>query len=128
MHFQHGWQPIEELLCELRSRFGHLALFFYNQYTPEIICILWRPTAFDHKPFSAKTSVNKRPLTLSQWRKDSLIISNFEEIMQEIEYLSRDIIVGIKVQNDNFMQPRDCVKKQKVDSSSGSEEASSEED
>ena len=124
----HGWRPVDELVSELKNRFGHLALFFYNQYTPEVICILWRPSAFKTESFAVKTSEHKRPLTINGWSKDSLVVTNYEEVLSEIRHACKDIVTGIKVQDETFVQTlaqRESSKKVKASPVSESDEGSS---
>ena len=124
----HGWNPITEIVAELRARFGHLALFFYNEYTPEVICILWRPSAFKAESFSAKNSEYKRPLVSDGWAKDSLVTTNYEEVLSDIKHACKDIITGIKVQDESYVQPaveRSENKRMKASTVSESDEESS---
>ena len=83
---------------------------------PEVICILWRPDAFKPAPFVVRYSEFKRPIDVVGWSNNALVVTNYEEVMAEIKYICRDIVVDIKVQNDKFLQLRmkNARKKQKT--------------
>ena len=67
--------------------------------------MLWRPDAFTPQPFSAVASECKRPVT-AQWKEDSLVIANADELMEEIGYLSRNVVSTFKV--FDAKQPNDA--------------------
>jgi len=100
----HGWQPIESLLRTLRERFGTFAVFFCNELSPEVIAVLWRPGVFEAQRFTTVDSEYKRPVE-DQWKEDSLVVTNQDDIIREIRHLARDIVVDIKVLDDKSIKP-----------------------
>jgi len=92
----HSWNPVECVLKKLRSKFGHLAVFFYNEYAPDIIAILWRPKSLQSHPFSVLHSEYKRPVE-DNWKDDSLASMNTEDILRELHFHVRDIVIDVKV-------------------------------
>ena len=105
-HFlQHEWQPVNALVKALRSKYSDYAVFFYNQFSPEVIAMIWRPDAFKPQPFSAVASEFKRPVA-GQWKEDSLVIANADDLMEEIGYLSRNVVSTFKV--FDAKQPNDA--------------------
>ena len=61
--------------------------------------MIWRPAAFVPKAFSAMMSEYQSPV-LKDWKDDSLVISNTDELISEIGYAGRDILSDIKVLDD----------------------------
>lgn len=57
----HEWQPVKSLVHSLRSKYSKYAVFFYNEFAPDVIAMIWRPDAFKPQPFSAIVSEFKRP-------------------------------------------------------------------
>lgn len=53
-----GFDPIADLVSELRRRFGHLAVFFSPGAAGAsgMIGLVWRPSAFVPKPFNVNRS------------------------------------------------------------------------
>jgi len=119
---------VKSLVSKLRSRYNDYALFFYNELTPDVIAMLWRPAAFVPQLFSAMVSEFKRP-AMELWKNDSLVITNTDDLMSEIEYASKDIISDVKVLDDKKPDdvPTKGLKKSKVQDQeqSGSEYGSS---
>lgn len=96
MFLQHEWDPVRSLVHALRSKYNQYAVFFYNEFAPDIIAIVWRPDAFKPHPFSAGDSNFKRPVA-EFWKDDSFVITNTEDLMAEIRYLARNIVSNLKV-------------------------------
>ena len=93
---QHEWQPVKSLVTALRSRYSEYAVFFYNEFAPDVIAMIWRPDAFKPQPFSAVVSEFKRPVS-EFWKGDSLVITNTDDLMAEILYFARNIVSTFKV-------------------------------
>ena len=96
---QHEWQPVKSLVLTLRSKYSDYAVFFYNEFCPDIIAMIWRPSAFIPHSFSAISSAFKRPVT-EFWKDDSLVITNTDDLMSEIGYSSMHIVTDMKVLDD----------------------------
>ena len=73
---------------------------FYNEFTPEVLAVLWRPSAFEPKPFTAVDSEYVRPVEDTSWKSDSLIVENMNDFLREIREATRDIVVDVKLFND----------------------------
>ena len=58
--------------------------------------MLWRPSAFLSKPFNAINSELKHPIE-NEWNRDSLVITNADDIFREISYLVKDLVVDTRV-------------------------------
>ena len=97
--FQHEWNPVKSLISKLRSKYGEYAVFFYNEFSPDIIAMIWRPAAFVPNAFSAMMSEFQSPV-LKCWKDDSLVIANTDDLMTEISYAGRDMLSDIKVLDD----------------------------
>ena len=94
--FQHEWDPIKSLVSELRSKFSEYAVFFYNEFSPDIIALIWRPSAFVPKSFSVMMSEFQSPV-LKLWKDDSLVVTNSDDLINEIAHIGRHLLSDIKV-------------------------------
>lgn len=92
----HVWHPVKSLVNLLRQKFKHYAVFFYNELTPEIIAVVWRPQAFQADAFSAMLSASKRP-SIDNWKDDSLVVTNTDDIIFEIGCVCKNIVVDMKI-------------------------------
>ena len=81
-------------------------MFFYNEYSPDIIAMLWRPSAFVPENFSAVASEFKHPV-LSPWKEDTFVIPNMDDLLHEICYISKDIITHAKILDDKQTKSRE---------------------
>jgi hypothetical protein len=94
---QHDWRPLEDAVNTLRLNLGRYALFFYNEFAPEVIAVLWRPSTFQPKPFSAVNSEYVRPVEIDDWKSDSLAVENIKDFLRELQHDTRDIVVDVKL-------------------------------
>lgn len=108
------WNPVKQLVAALRNKYHRYAVFFYNEYCPDIIAMLWRPTAFVPESFSAMVSEFKHPV-ISSWKEDTLVTANAEDLIYELCYMSKDIVTNIKILDDKKQKDADepAVKRQK---------------
>jgi hypothetical protein len=88
---------VDQLVKTLREKFGDLAVFFHNDLSPDVIGMVWRPQAFRGQAFSALFSEYTRPIDRVCWKSDSLAVTNMEDILNEIQHLSQDVVADIKV-------------------------------
>lgn len=95
----YSWHPIDDLITALREKYGQYALFFYNEFCPELIGMLWRPTTFIRQPFSAMHAEFMAPVEL-QWSEDSLVITNPNDVLRAIKCHLNDVTVDAKVLDD----------------------------
>ena len=124
----HEWQPVNHLVDTLRLKFGDKAVFFYNELTPEIIAVLWRPDAFKAQPLSALHSEYRRPIQDS-WQNDSLVLTNADDIMEEMKHVSQVIVMEVKVLDDRSIKTQNAGsgRKRKLSEGENSNDSSDEE-
>eukprot|EP00554_Chaetoceros_debilis_P006566 CAMPEP_0194073910 /NCGR_PEP_ID=MMETSP0149-20130528/1122_1 /TAXON_ID=122233 /ORGANISM="Chaetoceros debilis, Strain MM31A-1" /LENGTH=1393 /DNA_ID=CAMNT_0038753963 /DNA_START=143 /DNA_END=4324 /DNA_ORIENTATION=+ len=95
----YGWAPITTIVQKLRSQFGRYAVFFYNEFCPDVIAILWRPTILQRQPFSAMHSAFCAPIE-SDWVGNGLVTTNTNDILRSIRCVLQDVVVDTKVLDD----------------------------
>lgn len=95
----YAWHPIDDAVSSLRSKYGKYAIFFYNQFCPEIIAMLWRPTAFTRQAFSAMHAEFMTPMEYN-WAADSLVTTNANDVLRAVKCILQNVIVDIKVLDD----------------------------
>jgi len=108
----YDWNPIRDTVDKLHRKFGNRALFFYNEFAPQVIAVLWRPTAFKPNVFSAMNSEFTRPIGDSDWKKDTMGVTNICDIMRELKQITQDVVVDMKIL-DKPCQPTQSVFKSK---------------
>jgi U3 small nucleolar RNA-associated protein 22 len=99
----YAWHPIDDVVSSLRSKYGKYAVFFYNQFCPEIIAMLWRPTAFNRQPFSAMHAEFMTPMEFN-WATDSLVTTNANDVLRAVKCILHNVIVDIKILDDRSIQ------------------------
>lgn len=102
------WQPATHLVQSLRSKFGDKAVFFFNELSPDIIAVLWRPDTFRSGPLSTLHSEYKRPIE-KIWHSDTLVVNNQCDILAELESMCRPVVVNMKVLDDQSMKCDDAM-------------------
>jgi U3 small nucleolar RNA-associated protein 22 len=125
------WKPVTELVQRLRDQMGDLALFFYNQYCPDVIAVLWRPQ--EPRSFSARHSQFARPALNDGWKNDTLMIHNIHDIVRQLRGYSGGMLIDIKVFDswgqieDELVDGKSSKRKARElhNSSSGSEDSDS---
>jgi len=90
------WNPVDSIMRNLSSRLHRFALFFYNEFCPNVISVVWRPL-FEPRGFSAMVSENVRPITADEWKPDTLVTINVRDLMREIGQYTAEIVVDVKV-------------------------------
>lgn len=97
---------------KLRSQFGRYAVFFYNEFCPDIIAILWRPTILQRQPYSAMHSEFCAPIE-SDWVENGLVTTNTNDILRSIRCVLQDVVVDTKVLDDKtiFFEQDEITKK-----------------
>lgn len=101
------WQPVQSLVTSLREKFGNYALFFYNELSPEVIGVVWRPQTVRPISFSAMTSEYARPLDDDEksWKNDSLVIRNVTDLLREMSEYYRYVITTAKIIDESCLAP-----------------------
>jgi hypothetical protein len=118
------WQPIQSVISSLREKFGAYALFFYNELSPEVIGLVWRPQTVGTMSFSAMTAEYARPLDDDEnsWKNDSLVIRNATDLLREMSEYYQYVITTVKIIDESCLAPSS--KRQKLSISDGDESSS----
>jgi U3 small nucleolar RNA-associated protein 22 len=95
----YAWHPVDDVVSSLRSKYGKYAVFFYNQFCPEIIAMLWRPTAFNRQAFSAMHAEFMTPIEFN-WATDSLVTTNANDLLRAVKCILHDVVVDVKILDD----------------------------
>ena len=101
------WRPVQSVVASLRENFGAYALFFYNELSPEVIGIVWRPETVATMSFSAMTAEYARPLDDDEksWKNDSLVIRNATDLLREMSEYYQYVITTVKVIDEAYLGP-----------------------
>ena len=92
----YSFKPVDEAIEKLRSKFGKYAVFFYNEFCPDMIAMLWRPSAFQRQPFSAMHAEFHTPVEYD-WEENGLVTTNSKDVLRAIKCFLIDIIIDTKV-------------------------------
>jgi hypothetical protein len=111
------WHPVHSVVRALRHHFGSRALFFFNELSPEVIGLVWRPQTFSHAPFSVMTSDYARPTEKSGWKSDSLVMRNATDFLREMSQYFHDIVTTVKIFDESCMSHRS--KRRKISENTG---------
>jgi len=91
-----SWTPLTSVVRELRNRFASSAVFFFNDLSPEVIGVLWRPRIFDPKPFSIMASEGTMP-SESGWKSDSFLTRNARDILRDMSQYYQHVVTNVKI-------------------------------
>jgi len=99
------WRPVDAVISSLRNKFGEYALFFYNELSPEVIGLVWRPQTVATTSFSAMTAEYAMPLDHDErsWKNDSLVIRNATDLLREMSEYSDFIINTVKIIDESCL-------------------------
>lgn len=98
-----GFDPIGDLVSELRRRFGHLAVFFSpgSAGASGIIGLVWRPTAFVPRPNNVNRSQHMMVVGGEGARGGgegaTMSVLNVLEVLSEMKVLGGDMIEAVHV-------------------------------
>lgn len=104
-----GFDPIGDLVSELRRRFGHLAVFFSPGAAGSsgIIGLVWRPSAFVPRPYNVNRSRHMMVVGDDEGegegqgqgagRGGALMSTNVLEVLAEMKTLGGDMFEGVHV-------------------------------
>jgi len=122
------WQPVQSVISSLREKFGAYALFFYNELSPEVIGLVWRPQTVATMSFSAMTSEYARPLDNDEksWKNDSLVIRNATDLLREMSEYYQYVITTVKIVDESCIVPSSKRRKLSIsnDDKNGGQESS----
>lgn len=93
-----SWRPVCDLVASLREVFGDQALIFYNDLSPEVIALLWRPAVFESTSFSVMTSDYAKPIGFA-WESNKSVMRSEKDFLREIGMYSQEIVTSVKVVN-----------------------------
>eukprot|EP00540_Astrosyne_radiata_P023570 CAMPEP_0116862610 /NCGR_PEP_ID=MMETSP0418-20121206/23736_1 /TAXON_ID=1158023 /ORGANISM="Astrosyne radiata, Strain 13vi08-1A" /LENGTH=145 /DNA_ID=CAMNT_0004497487 /DNA_START=331 /DNA_END=768 /DNA_ORIENTATION=+ len=85
------------MVALLRERFGDLAVVLYNELTPQMVALLWRPKRFVAQPFRAMNSEFARPICDYDWKNDTMVMDNMKDVMREVRACVDNMVTDIKV-------------------------------
>lgn len=97
-----GFDPIGDLVSELRRRFGHLAVFFSPgpAGSSGVIGLVWRPSAFVPRPYNINRSRYMMVTGGGGDKADNgqggvLMTVNVLEVLAEMKALGGDMFEGV---------------------------------
>jgi U3 small nucleolar RNA-associated protein 22 len=99
------WDPVESVISSLREKFGAYALFFYNEFCPDVIGLVWRPQTLETLSFSAMTAEYAMPLDENGWKNDSLVVRNTTDLLREMSEYYQHVITTVKIIDDACLAP-----------------------
>ncbi len=100
----YAFKPVDEAIEKLRAKFGKYAVFFYNEFCPDMIAMLWRPSAFQRQAFSAMHAEFQTPIEYD-WGENGLVTTNSKDVLRAIKCVLKDIIINTKVLDDRSIKP-----------------------
>lgn len=103
-----GFDPIGDLVAELRRRFGHLAVFFSPGAAGAsgIVGLVWRPSAFVPRPYNVNRSRHMMVVGDGQGGGEgqgkgrgggALMTTNVLEVLAEMKALGGDMFEGVNL-------------------------------
>lgn len=113
------WTPVTEVMESLRERFKEHALFFFNELSPEVIGLLWRPDTFSAMSFSVMTSDYARPIDGGNWKNGSLVMRNESDLLREMSQYHQDIVTTVKMFEDRSERISHSSKRRKISHGQG---------
>ncbi|XP_016130846.1 nucleolar protein 6-like [Sinocyclocheilus grahami] len=94
------YDPVRLYMSELREAFGDLALFFYDLYGGTVIAVLWKPAAFEPKPF--KTSLmNARRVEVND--DVATTVPNVEAILQDFRIIGEGLVKRLELRTEKWV-------------------------
>lgn len=97
-----GFDPIGDLVAELRRRFGHLAVFFSPGPggTSGQIGVIWRPSAFVPRPYNVNRTRHMMVFggegeVAGKGLGGVLTATNVVEVLSEMKAVGGDMVTGV---------------------------------
>ncbi|XP_050965256.1 nucleolar protein 6 [Labeo rohita] len=94
------YDPVRLYLSELREAFGDLALFFYDPYGGTVIAVLWKPAAFEPKPFKASL-MNARRVEVNG--DVVTTVPNVEAILQDFRIIGEGLVKSLELRTEKWV-------------------------
>ncbi|KAK2911723.1 hypothetical protein QQF64_027542 [Cirrhinus molitorella] len=95
-----GYDPVQLYLSELREAFGDLALFFNDPYGGTVIAVLWKPAAFEPKPFKASL-MNARRVEMNG--NVATTVPNVEAILQDFRIIGEGLVKSLELRTEKWV-------------------------
>lgn len=96
-----GFDPIGELVSELRRRFGHLAVFFSPGPAGSAgkIGVIWRPSAFVPRPYNVNRSRHMMVVAGGDKPDGGGVLTAVSalEVLAEMKTLGGDMLKGMRL-------------------------------
>lgn len=94
------YNPVQLYLSELRDAFGDLALFFHDPFGGTVIAVLWKPNAFEPRPF--KTSLmNARRVEMNG--DVATVVPNVEAILQDFRIIGEGLVKKLELRTEKWV-------------------------
>ncbi|TRY85695.1 hypothetical protein DNTS_013423 [Danionella cerebrum] len=94
------YDPVKLFLSELRDAFEDLALFFYDPFGGTVIAVLWKPNAFEPRPF--KTSLmNARRVEVNG--DVATTVPNVEAILQDFRIFGEGLVQKLELRTEKWV-------------------------
>ncbi|KAL0192857.1 hypothetical protein M9458_011153, partial [Cirrhinus mrigala] len=94
------YDPVRLYLSELREAFGDLALFFFDPYGGTVIAVLWKPAAFEPKPFKASL-MNARRVEVNG--DVVTTVPNVEAILQDFRIIGEGLVKSLELRTEKWV-------------------------
>ncbi|XP_014773515.1 nucleolar protein 6 isoform X1 [Octopus bimaculoides] len=95
------YRPKQLFMKDLRETFGHLALFYSDEYSSSVIGVLWRPKIFQPQGF--KVSLVNGQCLFEESSKENQLVPNIEAIIEDMKILGNGIVEHIKVKTMSLL-------------------------
>ncbi|XP_076350241.1 nucleolar protein 6 Mat89Ba isoform X2 [Tachypleus tridentatus] len=96
------YDPVVKYLEELNESFEEFALFFYDHFGGEFIGVLWKPFAFEPKPFKI-SHIGGRMIKGSTKDGEASIVPNVEAILEDFSILGTGLVRCIETKTEKWM-------------------------
>ncbi|XP_060762939.1 nucleolar protein 6 [Neoarius graeffei] len=94
------FDPVKLYLSELKEAYGDLALFFCDPYGGTVIAVLWKPKAFQPRPF--KTSLmNGRRVEVTE--DVVTTVPNTEAIVQDFQIMGEGLVDKVELRTERWV-------------------------
>lgn len=89
------YNPIVSLLNELRTGYGHVAMFFYNPCGGQQIAVLWKPNTFTKQEFKINAALGQVATN------DGQLVFNHEQLKNDFMILGQGLVDSITDTNSS---------------------------